>query len=172
MTFGTPAQNALTAAEIVNTWRLSSLTDIFAGWGEEKYAKRIAAAIVERREKRPFSTARELADFIKESVPAHYRHGRLHPATRVFQALRIATNDEMGALREALTDVWRILRPSGRIAAISFHSIEDRLVKQTFRDLESDGARKVTKKPIVPSRNEILSNARARSAKLRVIEKA
>lgn len=171
MTFGVPREGALTAAEVVNTWHVSSLTDIFSGWGEERFAKRIAEAIGARREKRPFSTARELADFIKESVPVAHRYGRLHPATRVFQALRIAVNDEMGALHEALTDTWRMLNPGGRIAVITFHSIEDRLVKQTFRDLETEGARKWTKKPIVPSRDEIMRNPRARSAKLRAIEK-
>ena len=109
---------------------------------------------------------------IKAAVPTAYRYGRIHPATRTFQALRIAVNDELGALKEGLRGAWGLLAEGGRIAVVSFHSIEDRLVKQTFLAWEKEGeGERVTKKPLVPSQEELLRNPRARSAKLRVIQK-
>jgi len=164
--------DTLTAEEIVNEWEEESLIDIISGWGEERYARRIAQAIVQRRTQTRFTTARDLADTIKACVPSVYRYGRIHPATKTFQALRIAVNDELGALQEGITSAWHMLNPGGRIAVITFHSIEDRIVKQLFVqwEKEADGKR-ITKKPVTPSEAELSQNPRARSAKLRVIEK-
>ena len=162
----------VTAAIAINTWKEESLADIIYGFGEERYSRRIARAIVERREQKPFTTARELAEVIAESVPASYRHGRIHPATRTFQALRIAVNDELGALKQGLESALEMLSEGGRIAVITFHSIEDRAVKQLFAGFEREGkGKKLTKKPIAPSEEELKENRRARSAKLRVFEK-
>jgi 16S rRNA (cytosine1402-N4)-methyltransferase len=155
----------------VNEWEESSIADVIFGWGEERYARRIARAIVERRAERPFETTGELVDVIKAAVPARYRHGGLHPATRTFQALRIAVNDELGALTEALNAAWELLAPGGRIAVITFHSLEDRIVKQTFLRFADNGGERITRKPIVPSTEELAENPRARSAKLRVIRR-
>lgn len=176
-----PAPGALTAARIVNEWGEDSIADVIFGWGEERYSRRIARMIVARRENSPFRTARELAEAIKEAVPAAYSHGRIHPATRTFQALRIAVNDELGALKEGLAAAWGHLALDGRIAVISFHSIEDREVKRIFAQLEKsgEGERITQKNPAgharkffsVPSLEEIAANPRARSAKLRVIQK-
>ena len=168
----TVTPETLTAREIVNEWEEESLIDIISGWGEERYARRIAQSIVKRRGDKPFETARDLADFIKANVPAAYRYGRIHPATKTFQALRIAVNDELGALQEGLTSAWQMLAPSGRIAVITFHSIEDRIVKQLFVNWEKNSeGKRVTKKPLIPTDDELSQNPRARSAKLRVIEK-
>ena len=165
-------ETALTAARIVNEWGEASLADVLYGWGEERYARRIAKSIVERRESKPFTTARELAEAISAAVPPRYRFGRIHPATRSFQALRIAVNDELGALLQGVKAAWEILAPGGRIAVITFHSIEDRLVKQTLKQWEEAGeGKRITRKPIVPSEEELAQNPRARSAKLRVIQK-
>ena len=162
----------VTAAIAVNTWAEESLADIMYGFGEERYSRRIARAIVERRERKPFTTARELAEVIVEAVPVSYRHGRIHPATRTFQALRIAVNDELGALKQGLESAFETLEEGGRIAVITFHSIEDRAVKQLFAGFEKAGkGKKLTKKPVAPSREEVRENRRARSAKLRVFEK-
>lgn len=160
-----------TAATIVNEWEESSIADVLFGWGEERYARRIARAIVERRERAPLKTTAELVDVIKGAVPASYRHGGLHPATRTFQALRIAVNDELGALTEALNATWEMLTPGGRIAVITFHSLEDRIVKQLFLRFADDGGERITRKPIIPSADELADNPRARSAKLRVIQR-
>lgn len=162
----------LTAREIVNEWEEESLIDVISGWGEERYARRIASMIVSRRSTKPFETARDLADEIKACVPSAYRYGRIHPATKTFQALRIAVNDELGALQEGLANAWKSLNPGGRIAVITFHSIEDRIVKQLFVQWEKEeGGKRITKKPLTPSDEELSLNPRARSAKLRVIEK-
>jgi 16S rRNA (cytosine1402-N4)-methyltransferase len=172
MTYTANPSTGLTASRIVNVWAESSLADIIYGWGEERYSRRIAHALVERRAVQPFTTARELAETIASAVPAAYRHGKIHPATKTFQALRIAVNDELGALKEGLENAWAHLSVGGRIAVITFHSIEDRQVKQYFAALQKSGAgKKLTKKPVVPSDAELKENPRARSAKLRVIEK-
>lgn len=172
MTYGTPRRDGLTAEKIVNEWGEESLADIIFGWGEERYSRRIAKRIVERRVKTPFKTASDLADAIKASVPASYRHGRIHPATRTFQALRIAVNDELGALSAGLTGAWNAMGPGGRIAVITFHSIEDRIVKRQFAEWEKNGeGERISKKPIRPSEAETKMNPRSRSAKLRVIQK-
>ena len=149
-----------------------SLADIIFGWGEERYSRRIAKRIVEERAKRKIQTARELADIVKSAVPPAYRHGRIHPATKTFQALRIAVNDELNALREGIEKALYFLAPGGRCAVISFHSLEDRIVKNFFRDKAmEDRFALITKKPIVPSDREKAQNPLSRSAKLRIIKK-
>jgi 16S rRNA (cytosine1402-N4)-methyltransferase len=166
------AANALTARRIVNEWAEESLADIIFGWGEERYSRRIAKAIALRRESRPFATADDLAQTIVLSVPARYRFGRIHPATRTFQALRIAANDELGALTAGLQAAWHALALRGRVAVISFHSIEDRIIKQAFAQWEKAGeGKRLTKKPISAADEEIARNPRSRSAKLRAAEK-
>lgn len=168
----TPDENTLTAATIVNEWEEESISDVIYGWGEERYSRRIAQAIVERRVEKPFTTSKELADYIKESVPTSYRFGRIHPATKTFQALRIAVNDELGSLKDGMQAAWNVLNVGGRIAVISFHSIEDRIVKQQFVAWDKEGVgRRMTKKPLIANASELSQNPRARSAKLRVIEK-
>lgn len=162
---------ALNAEVIVNDWKEESIADVIYGWGEERYARRIAKAIVDERERSPIRTARQLGEIVRSAVPAAARYGRIHPATKTFQALRIAVNDELGALEDALRNAWHMLAPGGRIAVISFHSIEDRIVKQRFAALAKADGRLVNRKPIVPSAEELAENPRARSAKLRVIEK-
>ncbi|HTR18813.1 MAG TPA: 16S rRNA (cytosine(1402)-N(4))-methyltransferase RsmH [Candidatus Paceibacterota bacterium] len=162
---------ALNAGMIVNTWSEGSIADVIFGWGQERYARRIAKRIVEEREKKKFETARELADVVKAAVPARSRFGRIHPATKTFQALRIAVNDELGSLKEGLAAAWKNLAPGGRIAVITFHSIEDREVKRFFASLVEQGGMLISKKPVTPTREEIQENPRARSAKLRVIQK-
>jgi 16S rRNA (cytosine1402-N4)-methyltransferase len=167
-----PDENDLTARDVVNTWEEESLETIIYGFGEEKFAKRIAAAIVRRRGEKPIETSNELAEIIKKSVPQWYAHKKVHCATKTFQALRIAVNDELGSLREGLLEGMKYLKPNGRMGVISFHSIEDRAVKNFFKEQEKQGICKIiTKKPIVPSREEILKNKRARSAKLRIAQK-
>jgi 16S rRNA (cytosine1402-N4)-methyltransferase len=155
------------AYDIVNTWEESSIADIIFYYGEEPFARKIAKAIVNARNTKPIKTARELGEVISLAIK---RKGRLHPATKTFQALRIAVNDELSVLKEALSAWWSLLAPGGRIAVISFHSLEDRIVKQWMARLEDD-KRVITKKPISPSTLEIKTNPRSRSAKLRIIEK-
>lgn len=162
----------LSAGTIVNEWKEESLADVIYGWGDERYARRIARAIVLAREQAEIKSARELGEIVKAAVPHSARYGRIHPATKTFQALRIAVNDELGALRDALEQTWDMLREDGRIAIISFHSLEDRIVKRAFANLaRGGGALLITKKPIVPQPAEIMQNPRSRSAKLRVIQK-
>lgn len=162
-------QNAMTAATIVNGWSVQDLGVIFRDLGEERHWHRVAAAIVERRRSQRFTTTSELAAVVSRAVGG--RRGKRHPATKVFQALRMAVNDELGNLRVALDSACDLLMPGGRLAVITFHSIEDRVVKQYFRDRAKTQAdiELFTKKPIAPARAEILSNPRARSAKLRVV---
>ncbi|MEP0880168.1 16S rRNA (cytosine(1402)-N(4))-methyltransferase RsmH [Trichocoleus sp. ST-U3] len=159
-------QQSLTAAEVINHWKEAELADIFFKYGEERLSRRIARAIVE---KRPFQTTTELAEAIAYSVPRQYRYGRIHPATRVFQALRIVVNDELKSLETFLNQAPTWLKPSGRIGIISFHSLEDRLVKHGFR--ESPLLQVLTKKPITPQEDELEKNPRSRSAKLRIAER-
>jgi 16S rRNA (cytosine1402-N4)-methyltransferase len=160
----------LTAWHVVNEWSESSLADVIYGYGGETRARRIAAAIVTEREEKPITTARELAEVVKAVFPK--RHMRVHPATKTFQAIRIAVNDELGALDALLGQAIDRLMPKGRAAVVSFHSIEDRTVKHAFRNAVKAGyGILVTDKPLVPTQEEITSNKRARSAKLRVFEK-
>jgi 16S rRNA (cytosine1402-N4)-methyltransferase len=164
--------SVLTASTIVNEWAESSLADVIYGFGEERFARRIAKRIVEERQRRQIRTAKELADIVIEAVPARARFGRTHPATKTFQAIRIATNDELGSLDEGLRAAWQHLKVGGRIAVISFHSIEDRVVKRMFAEWEAkEGAVRITRRPITAGEQEIQVNRRARSAKLRVVEK-
>src|SRR3990167_8771888 len=173
MTYATDIKpGMLTAEKIVNTWEEGNIADVLWGWGEERYSRKIARAIVEARAQKPIKTSQELADIVSNATPYAYRRGRIHPATRTFQALRIAVNDELGALAEGLRSAWEALAPGGRIAVIAFHSIEDRIVKNMFAEWEKKGeGLRMTKKPMSPSSEEIRENPRARSAKLRVIEK-
>lgn len=158
------------AYEILATASESELADIFFRYGEERAARRIARAIVNRRQRGGLpNTTSDFAAMIAGIVHRSGRRERIHPATRVFQALRIAVNDELGALRDGLEGAIGRLRSGGRVAAISFHSLEDRIVKQTFRDDERLDV--VTKRPVTPGDDEIAENRRARSAKLRAAER-
>jgi 16S rRNA (cytosine1402-N4)-methyltransferase len=171
MTLGTRS-STLTAKDIIADWDEEEIAHMIRSYGEERFAGRIARAIVEAREEKPIETSKELAEIISRSVPGFYRRGRLHPATRTFQALRIAVNDELDALKEALAEALTLLSPGGRLAVISFHSLEDRIVKQLFRAAEEEGTgKRITKKPLVPRDTERAENPRARSAKLRIFEK-
>jgi len=172
MSYGERPRSGFTAAEILNQWDEKVIADVLFGYGEERYARRIAKAVVLRRRQQPIETTIELVEIVRDSVPAGYRHGKIHPATKTFQALRVAVNDELGALEAGLKAAWKHLAAEGRVAVISFHSLEDRIVKRFFAEL----ARKkhgelLTKKPIVAARAEITHNPSARSAKLRAIKK-
>lgn len=170
MTYGEGAQ--FTAEEIVNSWDEDNLKTIISSYGEEKLSGRIARWIVESRKEKPIKTSSQLAEIIKKAVPVWYRFGRLHPATRTFQALRIAVNDELRALEEGLEKGFGILRNGGRLSVITFHSLEDRIVKNFFKELENkEQAKIINKKPITPTPEEIAENRRSRSAKLRTIQK-
>ncbi len=172
MSYSESPRSGFTAAEILNTFTEKALADIFFGYGEERYARRVAKAIVERRKTKPFETTLELVEVIKDAVPAAYRRGRLHPATKSFQALRIAVNNELGVIEQGLNAAWQLLSCGGRIAVITFHSIEDRLVKRTFAAfVKGGGGRLLYKKPLIPSQREVKENPASRSAKLRAIEK-
>ncbi len=167
-----PNEEDLTAYEIVNTWEESNLADIIYGYGEERYARRIAKNIVESRKIKEIETTFDLVKIIEESVPNQYKKGKINPATKTFQALRIAVNDELRTLGEALEKSFEIVKKDGRISVITFHSLEDRIVKNFFRDKAKEGKLVlVNKKPIVPSIDEIKNNKRSRSAKLRIIQK-
>jgi 16S rRNA (cytosine1402-N4)-methyltransferase len=156
----------LTAAEVVNHWDQKQLADLFFHYGEERYSRRIARKIVQSR---PFETTTDLADAIAAAVPPKYRYGRIHSATRVFQALRIAVNEELSSLERFLGLAENLLKPEGRLAAISFHSLEDRIVKHHLR--QSPSWQVLTKKPIEPTASEKSRNPRSRSAKLRLAAK-
>lgn len=159
----------VTAADLVNGLHKGELTDLFTKYGEEPFAKRIAEAIVAERVKKPITTTKELADLVARSVP---KIGKIHPATKVFQALRIAVNDELHAVEDALPQALELLKSKGRIVVITFHSLEDRIVKRAFEEYGARGLGKiVTKKPIIPTDAEIEQNRRSRSAKMRVFEK-
>ncbi|OGI62478.1 16S rRNA (cytosine(1402)-N(4))-methyltransferase [Candidatus Nomurabacteria bacterium RIFCSPHIGHO2_01_FULL_40_12] len=162
----------VTARDAVNTWSEKNLADIIYGYGEEQFARRIARGILEARKKSEIKTTFDLVKVIEESVPNFYRRGRIHPATRTFQALRIAVNDELGALQTGLEKGFDMLKTGGRISVISFHSLEDRIVKRFYKNKENEGvARLINKKVILPGVKELKENIRARSAKLRIIEK-
>lgn len=171
----------LTAAQLVNTWPEADLADILFKYGEEPRAKRIVRAIIKAR---PLTTTAQLAEIVKRAYP---EHSRVHPATRTFQALRIAVNDELASVEDALPKAISALRSGGRLAVISFHSLEDRIVKDFFREQAKDlinppyeqiykverkaTLKEINRKPITPDEEEIKENPRARSAKLRVVEK-
>ncbi len=165
-------EDDLTAWQIVNNWEESNIADIIYGYGEEKYSRRIAKAIVNYRQKKSIETTSELVEIINQSVPVFYKRGRIHPATRTFQALRIAVNDELNTLSKGLKVCFERLDIGGRMAVISFHSLEDRIVKNFNKEkVSNDEAILINKKPIIPTQQEILENSRSRSAKLRIIEK-
>lgn len=163
----------LTAETIVNEYSEEELANVIYKYGEERYSRRIARAIGERRQEKRIVTSKELGEIIWAAVPREYRYGRIHPATRTFQALRIEVNRELDRIEPALTEAMRVLKKGGRIAVITFHSLEDRIVKWTFKDrAEKYGdIRILTKKPIIPTDKECDENPPSRSSKLRVIEK-
>jgi 16S rRNA (cytosine1402-N4)-methyltransferase len=163
-----------TAADLINRWPEAQLADTIFQFGEERFSRRIARAIVRARERHPLSTTKELVSVIEEAVPANYRHGRIHCATRTFQAFRIAVNQELDCLEPALRDAVDVLSPGGRLCVISFHSLEDRIAKHTFRALsgkDSPSLTVLTKRPQVPTREESERNPRSRSAKLRAAQR-
>ena len=165
-------ENDLTAKEIVNTWEAENIMTILQGYGEEQFASRIARAIVRSREMKPIETTFELVDIIMSATPKFYHFKKIHPATKTFQALRITVNDEIGSLKEGIKKSFEILNPSGRLAIISFHSLEDRVVKQFFKEYEDTGkGKRINKRIIIADKEEIEENPRARSAKLRIIQK-
>lgn len=168
MTYGDPEEQQ-TAADLVNSSSEEALVEILYTFGEERFARNIAKAIVRERKREKIQTTAQLVSIIEKATPGWYQHRRLHPATKTFQALRIAVNDELGAVRDGLNGALSILAPEGRIAIITFHSTEDRIVKGMFRDAVYAGRGSLgNKKPIVPSDDELAVNPRARSAKLRV----
>ncbi len=149
-----PIEGDLTAYEIVNTWQEESIADVIYGYGEEKYSRSIARGIVNYRKKKLIETTGELVEIISQSVPAFYRRGRIHPSTRTFQALRIAVNDELNALKRGLAIGFERLEKNGRIAVISFHSLEDRIVKIFNKEkAESSEAKIITKRPVRKAQN-------------------
>ncbi|QLE55136.1 16S rRNA (cytosine(1402)-N(4))-methyltransferase RsmH [Nostoc sp. TCL26-01] len=159
-------RQSLTASDVINEWDERELADIFFKYGEERLSRRIARRIIERR---PLQTTTELAEAIASCVPPKYRYGRIHPATRVFQALRIVVNDELKSLENFIEQAPLALVPGGKIVIISFHSLEDRLVKHGLRN--SPLLKVLTKKPITATEAEIAHNPRSRSAKLRIAER-
>jgi len=179
--------SAVQAQDLINAFAASELEEILRTYGEERWARRIARAIQKQRSTQSISTTTELSHIISEAIPARYRPPSIHPATRTFQALRIAVNDELKNLNHALDEAVDMLNSGGRMGVISFHSLEDRIVKQKFRQWQKGctcpprvpqcicGKEKkiniLTRKPIIPSRNEVQINPRSRSAKLRVAEK-
>lgn len=177
----------LTAYHVVNEWPYEELVRIFFRYGEENFSKQIARKIEMARKKAPIETTGQLVELIKEGIPASRRRTGGHPAKRVFQAIRIAVNDELGAIEQSLTDAIELLNIGGRISVITFHSLEDRIVKTMFKEASSlpdlppglpiipethqPVLKVITRKPIVPSEEELQANNRSRSAKLRIAEK-
>jgi len=162
----------ITARDVVNTWSKQSLVDILFGYADEQYAKEIAEEIVARRESEWIETTTDLVDAIKEAVPAGYQSGRRHPATKTFQAVRIAVNDEIRGLEEGLENIFAMLSSGARFVVISFHSTEDRIVKNFFRrKLESNQGNIIGDQPITPDQHETDHNPQSRSARLRCLQK-
>jgi len=167
-----PELNRLTAEKIVNEFSQTEIEKILGDYGEERFAKRIAKKIVDERKNRPVKTTFQLTEIIKKSVLRNYERKKIHLATRTFQALRIAANDELNNLKKVLSQVLEILRSGGRLVIISFHSLEDRIVKNFFKENFQNGILQILiKKPITPSKEEIKINPRSRSAKLRAVIK-
>ncbi len=168
----------VSAATIVNSWGEEELAEILYVYGEERFSRRIAATILRCREEQPIISSLQLAEIIAKCVPSSYRHGRIHPATRSFQALRIAVNSELGRIQSALEGAYKALRVGGVMGVISFHSLEDRLVKRFMTNLRvtrnserRDGLELLQRKPFVPQADEVAENSASRSAKLRVARK-
>lgn len=180
-------RQTLTAKTIVNDWPFNDILRVLSRYGEDRFPKQVARKIEQHRDKGPINTTFELVDIIKEAIPAPARRKGGHPAKRTFQALRVAVNDELGALEDSLTQALELLAPSGRISVITFQSLEDRLVKQMFREKTSmpdlpaglpvlpgqfePDYKLLTRKPILPSETEMTDNHRSESAKLRGIER-
>ena len=180
-------ENSKTAYEVINTYSERELSDIFFKYGEEKFSRKIARIICERREEKPVETTLELVDIIKAAIPERMRQKGSHPAKRVFQAVRIEVNGELEDLRFALDNFFDVLKPGGRLSVITFHSLEDRIVKTAFADYatgctcpkdfpicvcgKKPRGKVITRKPILPTDEECEYNKRSKSAKLRVVEK-
>mgnify|MGYP002626143308 FL=1 len=181
------SESEISAADIVNRYDEKNLADLIYLYGEERYSRKIASAIVKARTVKKLESSKELADLIYDAVPAQYRHGGIHPATRTFQALRIAVNGELLRLPKALQAAFNVLSIGGKLGVITFHSLEDRIVKNYFRNLEKKcvcppefpsckcGGQPccelLNRKPVLPSQEEIQKNSPSRSAKLRVVRK-
>jgi 16S rRNA (cytosine1402-N4)-methyltransferase len=162
----------ISAFDLVNDLSEKELARILLEYGEERFSSRIASVIVRTRAARQIKTTKELADLISGAVPRGYDHARIHPATRSFQALRVAVNHELDALSTGIKQAFERLKKNGRMCVISFHSLEDRIVKDMFRELDREGRAKIlTKKPLRPSDEEANANSRARSARLRALER-
>jgi 16S rRNA (cytosine1402-N4)-methyltransferase len=171
MTFDAqPTEDMTTAYDIVNFWSESTIADVLYGFADETYSRRIAHRIIEARGKGEIKTTHQLVDIIASAVPALYRHRKTHFATKTFQALRMAVNDELGSINDLLAALPEVLRVGGRAAIITFHSTEDRIVKQGLRNL-GETLKMVHKKAIMPTREETQENPRARSAQLRLAER-
>ncbi len=180
-------ENPKTAYEVINTYSERELSDIFFKYGEEKFSRKIASIIVDRRKDKPIETTLELVDIIKAAIPERMRQKGSHPAKRVFQAVRIEVNGELEDLRYALDNFFDVLKPGGRLSVITFHSLEDRIVKTAFNDYATGctcpkdfpicvcgnkpRGKVITRKPVLPSEEECEYNKRSKSAKLRVVEK-
>ncbi|WP_027414487.1 16S rRNA (cytosine(1402)-N(4))-methyltransferase RsmH [Aneurinibacillus terranovensis] len=180
-------EQPLSAYEVINEWPEEKIANVIFTYGEEKFSRRIARQIVKQRESEPIQTTGELVDVIKKAIPAAARRTGPHPAKRTFQAIRIAVNDELNAFQEALEDSIALLAPGGRVSVITFHSLEDRICKQTYQDYSRGCTcppdfpkcvcgnqpmiKIITRKPMMPGENELAENPRARSAKLRIAEK-
>lgn len=167
--------NDLTASIVLNTYSEEEIANIIFKYGEEKLSRRIASSIVERRQTSKIETTKQLEDICFHAYPKEKRFGKIHPATKTFQALRIYVNRELEVLENTLEKLYSILADNGRLAVISFHSLEDRIVKHKFKEIsqsDSTFANILTKKPILPSAKEVSENSRSRSAKMRVIEKS
>ena len=173
MTFGKGnSPSGVSARDIVNSWKEEDIANLIYQYGEERFSRRIAKGIIEFRKAQSIETTSQLALIVRDAVPFWYGKRKINPATKTFQALRIAVNDEVEALKEGLAKGFERLKPKGRMIVISFHSIEDRIVKTFYKELhKTEKGILVVKKPIVPTREEIEENKRSRSAKLRIIEK-
>lgn len=167
-----PKKQALTAKDIVNEWSAEDIENVLKAYGEERFAPKIARQVVRQRKEGKIEKASDLALIVENAYPKKFRK-RLHPATKTFQALRIAVNDELDSLKHGLYGAWEALKPEGKMAVISFHSIEDRIVKNFFKDKALDGTGELlTKKPLSATKVELSKNPKARSAKLRAIQKS
>jgi 16S rRNA (cytosine1402-N4)-methyltransferase len=165
-------RSSRTAADLINHLSPEELEDTLFRYGEERWAKRIARAIVQEREHEPLRTTQALRRIVHSAIPGRFHSRRIDPATRTFQAFRIRVNEELDNLGKILETGWKVLKRGGRVCVVSFHSLEDRMVKEAFRRLEKQGEmRRLTKKPVTPSEEEQKKNPRSRSAKLRCAER-